>query len=116
MIHREDQRFYLQRKFQDALGRFQPIELRHVEIEDGDVGLEFLAFLDGFISISRLGAYVPARSRFKQSLHTSSHQIVIVGNQYLQRRHINTFPNGNAPLRLAPGGNQHRKCRPATEQ
>ena len=80
MVYREDQRFYLQRQLQDALRRFQPVEFRHVEIEDGDIGLEFLAFPDGFISVARLAAYFPARASLEQNPHTSANQIVIVGN------------------------------------
>ena len=57
------------------------------------MGLEFLAFLDGFISVARLSAHLPTRARPQQNLHTSSHKVVVVGNKYLKGRHVNTFPS-----------------------
>jgi len=56
------------------------------------MGLEFLAFEDGFISVARLGTYLPPGTHLQQSSHSAANQIVIVGDEYLKGRHLNTFP------------------------
>ncbi len=60
---------------------FQPIQVRHSDVQDDDVGLELLCLLDSFPPIARFGTNLPLGMGFQQCAETAAHDFVIISDQ-----------------------------------
>ena len=61
-------------------GRFEAIHKRHDEIENDEIGLEFLSLGDGFLSIGGLDDF-PGSGRDKDSSQCGANRRIILGNE-----------------------------------
>ena len=67
--------------------RGQAIHDRHDQVENDEIGLEFLGLGDGFLAILDVDD-LPGASAFEQSVQGSSHRRIVFGNQYSGRHAI----------------------------
>jgi hypothetical protein len=76
------------------LGSFHTVEVRHADVENDDIRLEFFGFRDGLSARRSFPANLPALMRLEQRSHPAPEEVMIVGNQNTQGFHTILLEGG----------------------
>ena len=80
-------------------GNFQPGKIRHVEIQENDIRLQYQGSSQSFLSIPGLSDDLQILLEIEHSLDPLPEQGVIIRNQNLNRHTLSlSFPNQTFPL------------------
>ena len=58
--------------------RFETVQFRHAQIQDGHIRLREFGLLNGFASVTGLSNNFPAELLFEQRSHAHTHKFVVV--------------------------------------
>jgi len=61
--------------------RLKTIAVRHCQIENNDVRVQFSGFADGFVAVAGIRADMPFRMRFQQAAEEPSDRDIVISNQ-----------------------------------
>jgi len=61
-------------------GCLKTIAMRHCQIENNDVRVQFGGFADGFVAIAGIRTDIPFRMRFQQAAEKSSDRDIVISN------------------------------------
>jgi hypothetical protein len=87
-VHAENDDANRRRAAADDLPRgFDPIQERHADVEDGDVGLQFERFAHGIAAIASLGDNAPLAAILEDLAQTLPQHRVIVAQQHAKLTH-----------------------------
>ena len=79
---------------EDAARRLDPVEPRHLHVEERDVGLGLARELDGLLAVARLGADLEA-GRLEQALEVEPDERLVLGDE--DTRHAGNTTSARRP-------------------
>ena len=82
----------------DLPGRFDPIELRHADIEHGDIGMAFRDKLNGLATVTGFGDDFEIGLLFQQQTQPGSDDRMVVGQENPDLRQSEPRWQHNAPV------------------
>src|SRR5713226_2857125 len=81
VVDRQHDHFGLGQVTSDLTNGFDPVQARHRQVDDGDVGPQLVGQLDCHLAILSLGDYFDVAHRFETQTHALADDRVIVGEQ-----------------------------------
>ena len=86
-VHGEDEDFGVRRGGVNAAGGLNPIEERHADVEDRDIGLEFGGFFDRIATVGGFGADFPTGATLKESAEAGANDGMIIRDKDTKNGH-----------------------------
>src|SRR5712692_8935337 len=75
-------------------GRFQPVHVRHIDVEQRDVGLKLRDFLDSLAPVSSLATNLPSPMERQERSYHAADDLVVVSKKNSKRGHIRSTERG----------------------
>ena len=86
-VHAEDQDLHGGSDLPDLAGGLQPVQLRHGDVQDGDIRFELLRQGNDLAAGDGFPADLAVRLTLQQGADTGAYHLVIIGDEDAERAH-----------------------------